>query len=279
MSTNTPKVGEDARGVTCANPQCEDGTVWVENGFGARYLCSDCHATDTEQPPTLNQLETGVESSPATGTEQDMGTGESANGGSVSDQSNAALITKLREWIGARRLGSPHHPGVAATLDRLSALLDEHEKGAVESSPGTEQDIPAASEWPDEDLISAAMRVHNATADRTGSNAFANRPGMRAALGVALAEHDRWVAKLRGWIARERAFVDATASEYELAHDEGYDQCLMDLEALLAEAKATEPPGRSIFEEPACTPYPRPDDVVAKATDAAAERRKEASDG
>lgn len=27
----------------CVNPQCEDGVVWAENGFGARYLCPDCN--------------------------------------------------------------------------------------------------------------------------------------------------------------------------------------------------------------------------------------------
>lgn len=27
----------------CVNPQCEDGVVWVENGFGARHPCPACN--------------------------------------------------------------------------------------------------------------------------------------------------------------------------------------------------------------------------------------------
>jgi hypothetical protein len=192
MSTNTPKVGEDARGVTCANPQCEDGTVWVENGFGARYLCSDCHATDTEQPPTLNQLETGVESSPAT---------------------------------------------------------------------GTEQDIPAAIEWPDSEAIDAAWGViHDASP--VGASVATARTALvvaakaspvipladhhRALSEAVQAEHDRWVEKLQEFIAAART----EAAEYEPASDEGYDQCLTDLTALLAEAEATDAADEQRMEPP-----------------------------
>jgi hypothetical protein len=229
MSTNTPKAGEAAMLIRelrdMVHSLClERGSTANCHGLmedASRWLRED-EATGTEQPPTLNQLETGVESSPAT---------------------------------------------------------------------GTEQDIPAAIEWPDSEAIDAAWGViHDASP--VGASVATARTALvvaakaspvipladhhRALSEAVQAEHSRWVEKLREWIAAKRERNERAPESYR-QRLEGYAMALNGLEALLAEAKATEPSGRSIFEEPACTPYPRPDDVVAKATDAADERRKRSS--